>query len=105
MVKMIIWVLLIAGLVAPVFLSIGSVIVARAMSASLERARLGAGGLGGGAVHDSAVSVRGFGKQISVNPALYPAVIILVGACLITVGTAMMLHVGVQPVGEDMTIQ
>lgn len=103
MVKMIIWVLLIAGLVAPVFLSIGSFIVARMVEESPAMERVGIGELGGDNGYDRFVIVKTFGMQISVNPAIYPSVIILVGACLITLGTAMMLHVGVWPVAEDIT--
>ena len=98
MTKAIVWLILLSGLIVPSLLVFLQFAIASSVGPrffvekDLDRV------LGGDPViHSSFWYIEVAGCRLSVNPSIYPAIILLLGILLILLGAYLMLHVNVQP--------
>ena len=100
MIKILIWALLLVGFAIPLMLSLISFSISRQTDNLTQRNGLefefGADPL----LHDSYAYVEMFGYKFSVNPRLYPAIIVLCGIALVVIGMICMLYIDVHPVSQ-----
>ena len=101
MIKILIWALLLVGFAIPLMLSLISISISRQTDNLTQRHGKELGFGAGATYHDSYAYVEMFGYKFSVNPRLYPAIIVLCGIALVVIGMICMLYIDVHPASRS----
>lgn len=91
MTKLAIWILVLAGITVPVLLSL----VSMSFQSTSMPSRYGSPQTYGAdpALHDTYFYIEFLGRRLSINPSIYPAILLITGAVFIVLGIYWMLHI------------